>query len=421
MRFRLIPILICLVLVCEASFASPGSRSKFDRDVWVRAKIDALVLAASAAYDDDEALPAYRRVLKSIARTIRRFKLSEDEEFSKNYREFVEFIRAASLDQLPGHELGFLVPDKQYFAETRPYVGIPEFLTTPSFLRWVSRSETLERAKAFLRQVNATRESSEQLLFFSYKSQHLGTPDNDDSYVRLLIVVPGKPKAGVPEKWVQFGVTDPKTRIRTRNVSVVSALGRSDGTFDAYFKDYFRTYRPNGSISIKGRWELGYGDDNCALCHKTGVLPIFPAPGSVSPSELQAVLAVNERFRSYGAPRFDQYLDESKFGPGLGSARWDERTKRFGEDFAGAALRRAMSCSACHEPEHLGALNWPMDQVMISSYIKGGQMPFGNHLQECERDELYEKVIQEYFAIDDANPGILKAWLLGKRRNYNDE
>ena len=57
-----------------------------------------------------------------------------------------------------------------------------------------------------------------------------------------------------------------------------------------------------------------------------------------------------------------------------------------------------------------------MDQTLISSYIKGGHMPLGIDLKESEREELYEKLIEEYFATDDANPGILKSWLLGRRR-----
>ena len=75
-----------------------------------------------------------------------------------------------------------------------------------------------------------------------------------------------------------------------------------------------------------------------------------------------------------------------------------------------------MSCTTCHRPERLGYLNWPMDQTVISSFINGGHMPLGIELKESEREELYEKLIEEYFATDDANPGILKAWLLGRRR-----
>lgn len=416
MSFRRSVVLLCLLLVGNGPHASFSARLKPGSDAWVTAKVNALVRAARAAYEDDDGLPAYRRVLTSISSAIRLGKLSEDEGFVGRYREFVEYTQAASLDQLPGHELGFIVPDRQYFAETRQYVEIPEFLMAQTFLRSVSRSETLDRAKAFLRQLNKERGPSDQLIFFSYLSRHLGTPDNDDSYKRLLIVVPGNSKTGVPEKWVQFGVTDPGTRTRIRNVSVVSAILGSDGTFNSYFKDYFRTYRRDGTISLKGRWELGYGDDNCARCHKSGILPIFPEEGSVSPSEQQAVTEVNQRFMSYGSPRFDKYLDESKFGPGLSSARLEQRNQRFGEGFGESVVGRAMSCAACHHRERLGALNWPMDQVVISSYIKGGHMPMGFNLKEPEREELYEKLIQEYFATDDSNPGILKSWLLGKLR-----
>ena len=412
-------ILLCLLFVGEAAYASPHAISKFDLDAWVRAKVDALVTAAHRAYEDDKASRAYERVLTSIARTIRRRKLSQDERFISRYREFFEYVQAASLDQQPGHELGFVVPDRQYFAETRQFVQIPEFLMSQSFLRSVSRYETLNRAKAFLRLLNSTRGPSDQLLFFSYKSRHLGTPDNDDSYRRLLIVVPGNAERGIPEKWVQFGVTDPGSRTRIRNVSVVSAIIASDSTFNAYFKDYYRTYRRNGSISIEGRWELGNGDDNCARCHKSGVLPIFPQEGSVSPDEQQSVVAVNQRFLTYGAPRFDRYLDESRFGPGLSSATWAERTRRFGEAFGKTPLGQAMTCSSCHQPQGLGALNWPMDEVVISSYVKGGQMPLGYELKAAERDELYQRLIQEYFATDNNNPGILKSWLLRGARREN--
>ena len=416
MRCRLITILLCFILVGDLPRAHPLTRSKFNAETWVRAKIDELVKAAGAAYESDDALPAYETLLRSIARTIRKRKLSTDEGFAIRYREFLDYIQAISLDQLPGHELGFNVPDKQYFEETRAFVGIPEFLTGQSFLRSVSRYETIDRAKTFLRRVNSTRQPGDQLLFFSYTSQHLGTPDNDDSHVRLLIVVPGNAALGVPEKWVQFGVTDPGARPRIRNISVVSAIAASDGTYNAYFKDYFRTYRRDGSISIKGRWELGYGDDNCVRCHKSGVLPIFPEEGSVSPSEQPVVSAVNERFRTYGSPRFDKYLDESRFGPGLSTADWNERNRRFGSGFAETAVGTAMRCSVCHQYGRLGALNWPIDSVLVSSYIKGGKMPFGFKLEQADRQELYDKLIQEYFSTDDANPGILKSWLLGKCR-----
>ncbi len=414
MTFRLGAILFFLLLWGNAAYALPCARLKSHPDTWVSAQVDALVLAAHRAYEREEAQPAYDRVLDGIANTIQRCKLTQGDGFLSRYPEFVEYIAALSLERQPDHELGFVVPDKQYFAETYQYVQIPEFLLDQSFLRVVSRYETLDRAKSFLRLLNLKREPSDHLIFFSYTSQHLGTPDNDDSYRRLLIVVPGNAEKGVPEKWVQFGVTDPGVRTRTRNVSVVSALPGPGSTSNIYFKDFFRTYRRDGSISINGRWELGHGDDNCVQCHKSGILPIFPEKGSVIPSEQPAVLAVNQRFLSYGSANFGKYLDPAKFGPGLSTASWDDRRQRFGAGFDETVVGHAMTCAACHHQERLGSFNWPMDRVVISSYVKGGQMPRGYTLQPAARSELYAKLIQEYFSTDAARPGILKSWLLGK-------
>jgi hypothetical protein len=131
---------------------------------------------------------------------------------------------------------------------------------------------------------------------------------------------------------------------------------------------------------------------------------------------LEAVLAVNRRFESYGPPRFENYLDARKFGPGLGFASVESRVRRFGANFKDTVVARAMTCSACHQSEYLGSLNWPMDKTLISSFVKGGPMPLGSELKPSERVELYNKLIQEYFATDSARPGILKSWLLGKLR-----
>lgn len=416
MSLRLFIIVLWLFLIGNTAYASPCARLKSQPAAWVESKVNELVLAAHKAYERDEALPAYVKAVGEINDTIRQCQLSQNVDFVSRYREFVEYLETVSLEQEPSHKLGFIVPDGQYFAETSQYVQIPEFLLEPSFLQSVSRYETLDRAKSFLQSLNSKREPSDQLIFFSYKSRHLGTPDNNNSYHRLLIVVPGNAELGTPEKWVQFGITDPGGRVRVRNVSVVSVVTNFDGTSNTYFKDYYRTYRRDGSISLYGRWELGYGAGNCVKCHKSGILPIFPVDGSVKPSEQQAVLDVNQRFLKYGSPRFGRYFEAGRLGPGLASANWSDRMQRFGQDFGETGVARAMSCANCHRPDRLGALNWPMNRVVISSYIKGGRMPLGYSLTVPERSELYEKLIEEYFAIDDTNPGILKSWLLGRLR-----
>ena len=419
-----VPLSICVYLLLTTVTASakslPCSAIKSDSDAWVTARVNALVRTARAVYETEDNLPPYYRVLDGITRTLGRCKLAADVDFTNRHREFVDYISTIALDRKPDHQLGFNVTDEQYFEETRPFVGIPDYLLQPDFVRWVSRFGTLEKAKSYLRSLNTTRSPGDQLVFFSYASRHLGTPDNDDSYRRLLIVVPGNAAQGVPDKWVQFGVSDPGQRFRTRNVSVVAAKTNSDGTFDAYFKDYFRIYHRDGSISLKGRWELGEGDDNCASCHKSGVLPIFPVAGSVTPDEQEAVEIVNARFRTYGSPRFGKYLDEKKLGPGLSAAAFADRSHRFGKNFENSKVFRAMSCQSCHNPQRLGSLNWPMDVMILSSFVEGGQMPFGTSLKDVERRELYQRLIEEYFAVDDTNPGILQSWLLGRRRSDAD-
>ena len=406
-----------LLLPTAVAAATPCDQIKAQPDVWARRSVNALVVAARAWYERDSAQSTYERVIDRIASEVDKCRLAADAGLRDRYPEFLGYVAMLALSRQPDHELGFNVADRVYFAETRQYVEIPDFLLTPAFLQAVSRYETLPQAKAMLRQLNSARPPDDQLLFFSYESRHLGTPDNPDSYRRLLIVVPGNAAARVPEKWVQFGVAEPRARPSSvRNVSVVAALAGAEGTTNVYFKDYFRSYRRNGSITVKGRWELGYGDDNCAQCHKSGVLPIFPEAGSVSRDEQAMVATVNARFLNYRRPRFDRYLDASKLGPGLGSIRNTEqppffepgRTSHFGAD--------GKTCAACHHAEGLGALNWPMDRVLISSYVKGGQMPRGYKLTAPERSRLYQKLIQDYFAIDEGNPGILKGWLLGKRR-----
>jgi hypothetical protein len=406
-------VLLAFWLGANSVSAAPCNQTSSHRDAWVTQRVDALVRAARALYENDKAQKAYERVVDEIAATMKRCRMAEDSAFVARYPEFVEYVQALSISRLSDHELGFIVPDKVYFAETSKYVAIPEFLLTPQFLRAVSRFETLPQAKALLRKMNAGRSAGDQLLFFSYESRHLGTPDNPDSFRRLLIVVPGNAAQQVPEKWVQFGVPDPRARATVRNVSVVAAVPAQDQTTNVYFKDYYRTYGRGGSITIKGRWELGEGDDNCASCHKSGILPIFPVNGSVSREEKPVLETVNERFLQYIPARFDKYLDTTKFGPSLGSTIRAEPHSPVGVGKTIAA--NGVMCAACHQPNRLGPLNWPMDRTLISSFVKGGQMPFGSKLQIPERAQLYRRLIQEYFSTDDANPGVLKAWLLSRR------
>src|SRR5262249_9629621 len=82
------------------STSRPGIASLSKQpDQWVRAQVNALVKAARAAYEKDEAQHAYDRVLDGIVRTIRLRKLSENPDFRSQYPEFLEYINAVSIDR----------------------------------------------------------------------------------------------------------------------------------------------------------------------------------------------------------------------------------------------------------------------------------------------------------------------------------
>ncbi len=406
-------LLLCLRIAAGPSV--PCARTPQQKDLWVTQRVNALVRAARSAYENDLTRPRHDRLVGQIAATLKRCRSSDDRAFATRYPEFIEYVRVLALVVDDDHQLGFETTDETYFAETSAYTTIPDFLLTPRFLNAVSGFEYLPQAKALLREMNAGRPVEAQMIFFSYESRHLGTPDNPTSYRRLLIVVPGNAAENVPEKWVQFGIPDPHRPRSVRNISVVSVVPAPDQSTNVYFKDYFRHYRRNGSITIKGRWELGEGEDACVECHKSGVLPIFPEPGSVSHDELPLVEAVNKRFRTYGPARFGKYLDATKFGPGLGWTRGNQLFQHTGFETS-SNYSGTTACAACHQPTGLGALNWPMDSTLIGSFVKGGRMPLGSRMSQSERVRFYQQLIDDYFTIDETRPGILKSWLLGKMR-----
>ena len=61
-----------------------------------------------------------------------------------------------------------------------------------------------------------------------------------------------------------------------------------------------------------------------------------------------------------------------------------------------------------------------MDSTLIKSFVTGGKMPLNADLSRLARAHLYQQLINEYFAVDAARPGILQAWLLGKMRIVQD-
>jgi hypothetical protein len=230
-------------------------------------------------------------------------------------RNLSTYVNAISLRTTKRYLSGYRISDVSYHHKADLMTEVPAELQAPALLDNVTQFGGLARAKDYLMRLNGSKAEDQRLIFFSYKSQHLGTPDNDKAFGRLLVVVPGN-----PEKWVQYGVPE-FPRQAVKNVSVVAVDKRADGTRNVYFKDRALIRNPDGRLVPKGRFELGVGADACMDCHKGGVNPIFPAPGSVSAEELPLVDQVNQRFYGYLPPGFDGDYDPGWFGPGLGTSR----------------------------------------------------------------------------------------------------
>src|SRR6266699_6767402 len=73
-------ICACVLLIAGEASAKTSLCSilKSDSDEWVTRRVNALVRTAHSAYESDDALPAYHRVLDGINRTLQRCKLSAD-------------------------------------------------------------------------------------------------------------------------------------------------------------------------------------------------------------------------------------------------------------------------------------------------------------------------------------------------------
>ena len=354
-------------------------------------------------------------------------------QLADELQHLLQFLHANRHEGEIGFELGFNVPDARYFRETSQYTSIPKELLQQDLLRAMSSPELIPNALEILARLNEARPVESKYLFFKYTSQHLPTPDDSQVYGRILIIVPGN-----PEKWVQFGVPE-AGKTRTQNVSVVSILTGQDGNRHVFMKDHFRIFPDTarkgggggesvtwseGEIKIRSRFEETGRSDNCASCHKSGVLPIFPQHGSFDPIDAPKIAEANRRFRQYGKQDFGGYLDLQSLGAGLGPHGPEAdrlRTNAFLRTCTGGLaleqhelsmkkIRDSMSCSKCHNPALGGALNYPVNEVLLRSYVLGGKMPPRNDLSKSERQGLLRCLEQEYFGTGGESPSVLLNW-----------
>ena len=330
------------------------------------------------------------------------------------------YVNALSLRTAKHYLSGYRISDASYHQKADRMTDIPAELQSPSLLENVTTFGGLSLAKGYLEGLNRAKSDDRKLIFFSYKSQHLGTPDNDKAFGRLLVVVPGN-----PEKWIQYGVPE-FPRQSVKNVSVVAVEKTADGKQNVYFKDRALIRNSDGRLVPKGRFELGVGADACMDCHKSGVNPIFPAPGSVSADELSLIDEVNQRLHTYLPPSFDGNYDPGWFGPGVGTSRpgassdvLNQRVRqalrKHGEPASNAqvvSLAKNVTCAQCHQPRFLEPLNAPLNAKLLNSYVVGGKMPPGAGLTFPERQALVDVIVDDYFSSELPENGVLMDWLL---------
>jgi hypothetical protein len=318
---------------------------------------------------------------------------------------------------IEGFALGFNVPDATYFRDTESLTAVPEPLRAPELLALLSEPAHVNEGIAMIEKLNEALPLEQKMIVFKYRSQHLTTPDESRVFGRVLVVVPGN-----PERWVQYGVPE-AGKPKTRNLSVVAVRKNPEGTTDIYFKDHYRMY-DRDKIYLKARFDVTGSSDNCVNCHKSGVLPVFPEPGSYKIEDEWKLAAINKRFRTYGAPGFGGYVDPISQGPGLGandgaaaSGRSDSFLQACTSEvsfpdraLAFSHIKDAMNCAKCHDGLQLGSLNYPLNRVLLHSFVEGGKMPPQNSLTTDERRGLVHCLEAEYFG---SGPASFTGWLRG--------
>ena len=345
-----------------------------------------------------------------------------------NLRKFVTTQRNASyLSNNPQHQFGHQDTDATYLERAADALTLPCLLRSPDFLNAISKPETYRHALEMIREHNEGKAGhdcpaeSTQWTTLLFRSRFISTPDDANTFGRLLVVAPG----GDYDRWIQFGIWTPEDLASgkplpiIRNVSIV-AVARNAGQagsaqFDA-IADFFRCEDaacgqdaklhatppcPGAAsgIALCSRLAVTKETDNCERCHKM-------MPNSIHPEHVydfgvgnqwhvlddQAAEAAVERInsmigREYARlplykvpPDKDDVAAWQNYGAiGMGadptSFGQDERSPQSIKacaatvkvaltDDSAQRVETAMNCSSCHgartKGPSLGVLNYPL-------------------------------------------------------------
>src|SRR5438876_5744683 len=76
--FRAGVLLFAFWLAASSASATPCNQTNSQKDAWVTQRVDALIRAAGALYENDKAQSAYERVVDDISATMNRCRMAED-------------------------------------------------------------------------------------------------------------------------------------------------------------------------------------------------------------------------------------------------------------------------------------------------------------------------------------------------------
>lgn len=355
-------------------------------------------------------------------------------EVAKCVEPLKRFSSSVSRVLKPGHQLGNLVSDVEYYDK----VDYPEMLEVPAelkdqrFLKWMDENDApaLDSALKYIDDINKKFEKPEEKwIAFIYRSQHLYTPDGTGALGRFFVYIPHKDY----DRHLQVGLQHDPQEDTASSLSVVAVqktekeTGKPLAVTKSRFKDFWRT-RKDGKIKVSTRLIEAGELENCYDCHKHSVLPITPNPNHFDKDRfgpaVRRVNAVMANYRSINPEGFDV----EAFGPGIGPEVSPLRTLEFLRNCTEGKVKEdrlpkiasSMKCASCHNNASRGRLNFPSGKMrqpitntLVHDYVvKHKRMPLGEtDLSDSERAALVKCLVKEYYTGFDGKPGLLRAWL----------
>ncbi len=334
----------------------------------------------------------------------------------------------------PGFSMGFSVSDKAYYAAfpDQSLLDLPDELKDKEFLAKLDDDNDSVRQGAHdrIKALNAGRPVAQQMVSFTFFSNHLSTIDDSRSAARFFVYYPGE----VFDRFYQFGFREQTVSPVSNSISLVAiqkkdvSSGATLVTPKAYYADLWRI-RSDSGIKIGTRLDQTKKLENCYLCHKSALISIVPEKERFDPAIFGgALLEVNKKMASYSNAKI-ALLDTSAFGPALGHGNIGGRTKEFIAACSGGTITtddsakkvsEAMNCNSCHDSKSRGQLDFPITLEMeyTGSLIKRNimqykTMPPGAVLTDAEREALVKCTELEYMGTA-TEAGEFDKWLLNE-------